>query len=172
MITPSYSYKTKDTRLGFYNRPANAYYEIKELLGEELFQKGLLEYVNRWNGKHPIPQDFFFTFNDVVGEDLSWFWKPWFYEFGYPDLALTNFRVEADFVVVTVKKEGSIPTRVEVTFELEDGTKEFISKSASVWKDENKVLQVKLETSQKVKRIILGNKYIPDAVEENNRIEL
>jgi Peptidase family M1 domain len=172
LVIPSYSYKTKSARLGFYDRPANAYYALNELLGDELFKKGLLEYMSRWNGKHPLPQDFFFTFNDVVGEDLTWFWEPWFYEFGYPDLALTNVEAETDFVSVTVKKAGNIPTRVEVIFKFEDGTKKTILKSASVWKNNKDELQIKFENHQKLKSIILGNKYIPDAVKSNNIIEL
>jgi Peptidase family M1 domain len=171
LVIPSYSYKTKSARLGFYDRPANAYYALNELLGDELFKKGLLEYMSRWIGKHPLPQDFFFTFNDVVGEDLTWFWKPWFFEFGYPDLALTNVEAEVDFVSVTVKKVGNIPTRVEVLFKFEDGEKKTIIKSASVWKNNKDELQIKFENHQKLKSIILGNKYIPDAVKSNNIIE-
>ena len=29
--------------------------------------------MDRWNGKHPAPWDFFYTFNDVSGQDLNWF---------------------------------------------------------------------------------------------------
>ena len=95
LVTPSYSVKT-DARLTFYNRPAVAYYELMELLGKDLFKKSMLEFINRWEGKHPIPQDFFYTINDVAGENLNWFWKPWFFEFGYPDLSVTNVEVNED----------------------------------------------------------------------------
>ena len=42
----------------------------------------------RWAGKHPTPYDFFFTFNDISGENLDWFWQPWFFGFQYLDLAI------------------------------------------------------------------------------------
>ena len=71
-----------------YNRSAIAYNILRDVLGDELFLKALQEYINRWNGKHPTPYDFFFTFEDVTKQDLSWFWKPWFFEYGYPDLAM------------------------------------------------------------------------------------
>jgi aminopeptidase N len=48
---------------------------MKDLLGDELFKKCLHEYMNRWHGKHPLPWDFFFTFNDVTKKNLNWFWK-------------------------------------------------------------------------------------------------
>ncbi len=171
-VVLSYSYKTKYLRTGFYNRPTNAYKELEKLLGRDLFKKALLEYMHRWNGKHPIPYDFFFTFNDVAKEDLSWFWKPWFFEFGYPDLSIENVNKNNDNVFVTIKKAGNIPTRVEVTFNFEDGTKKIIKKSAGVWQKGNDKIEIKIKTNKKVKSVQVGNKYIPDAVKENNNFIL
>ena len=37
------------------------------------------EYIRRWAFKHPTPADFFRTMEDGLGEDLSWFWRSWFY---------------------------------------------------------------------------------------------
>ena len=31
----------------------------------------------RWAYKHPSPDDFFRTIEDVSGEDLGWFWRSW-----------------------------------------------------------------------------------------------
>ncbi|MCP5064473.1 MAG: M1 family metallopeptidase, partial [Ignavibacteriae bacterium] len=171
LVVPSFSYKGRYIRTGFYNRPANAYRELELLLGRDLFKKALLEYMDRWNEKHPIPQDFFFTFNDVVGEDLTWFWNPWFYEFGYPDLAISNAMQKDKNISIEIKKLGNIPTRILVTLEYKDGTKETIKKSARVWKDGNDTLTLKLENSKKVISVEVGNKYIPDSVKDNNIFE-
>jgi aminopeptidase N len=65
-----------------------AYATLEDVLGQDKFKAVLQEYMRRWNGKHPIPYDFFYSFNAAAGEDLSWFWRPWFFEKGYPDLAL------------------------------------------------------------------------------------
>ncbi len=170
-IVPSYSYKGRYSRIGFYTRPATAYYELKELLGNKLFKKALLEYMNRWNGKHPIPIDFFNTFNDAAGEDLSWFWNPWFYEFGYPDLAVTEAENGNGFVTAKIKKIGNIPTRVNITFEFEDGTTKIIKKSSRVWSEGKKEFNIRLDTKKRVVKITVGNDYIVDAVKENNVYE-
>jgi aminopeptidase N len=66
-----------------YVRSSTAFYMLRELIGKEKFNKALQEYARRWNGKHPIPQDLFATVNQVVGEDLAWFWKSWFFELGF-----------------------------------------------------------------------------------------
>ena len=97
-------------RLGFYTRPANAYFELQELLGKDMFQKALLEYMNRWNGKHPIPSDFFLTFNDVVGEDLSWL---------FDDLMQTTKKMDYKLIGVSnsnfsLKNNGQISAPVNV----------------------------------------------------------
>ncbi|MCB9249667.1 MAG: M1 family metallopeptidase [Ignavibacteriales bacterium] len=167
-ITVSYSYKSKYMRTGFYDRPAIAYNELMNLLDREKFKNAMLVYINRWFGKHPIPLDFFNSINDAVGEDLSWFWKPWFYEFGYPDLTVKNVENNNGNVSATILKVGNIPTQVEVTFEYEDGTNEIVNYPASVWKDGNKELVIKLEPSKKVKSVKVGNSHIPDSIEEND----
>src|SRR5665647_3223370 len=35
--------------------------------------------VDRWAFKHPTPWDFFRTMENVSGEDLSYFWRGWFF---------------------------------------------------------------------------------------------
>jgi hypothetical protein len=35
--------------------------------------------VERWAFKHPTPDDFFRTMENVA-EDLSWFWRGWFHK--------------------------------------------------------------------------------------------
>ncbi len=172
LVTPSYSYKTKSARLGFYDKPANAYFELKELLGDDIFKKAMLTYINRWNGKHPLPIDFFYTFNEVAGEDLSWFWNPWFYEYGYPDLALDGIEKNADGLFVTIKKVGKIPTRINLEIEYIDSSVETISKSVKVWKDGKDKVLVSLKSGKKVKKIVLGHKYIADVNKNNNFFEM
>ncbi len=167
-IVVSYSNKTRYMRIAFYNRPANAYRELMHLLGRDLFRKALREYITRWNGKHPLPYDFFFTFNDVAGEDLSWFWKPWFMEFGYPDLGIKNVEINGNTIEAAIEKIGNVPTRVEVTFEFTDATKDVTQLSARTWKNSSGVVRIRYETKKKLKKIILGNKHIPDANRSNN----
>ncbi len=167
MILPSYMMTHGESRNNFYNRPANAYEELHQLLGDELFHKALREYMNRWHEKHPIAYDFFFTFNDVVGEDLSWFWKPWFFELGYPDLGIDDVKMEGKEITLTIKKVGNIPTRIAYTFVYNDGTKDNFSASAFHWKNGNYAI-FKHSITKEVKKIVLGNYLIPDVNQKND----
>ena len=171
-IVPSYMNRGKYRRIAFYNRPACAYMELEKLLGRKTFKKALLAYMNRWHGKHPLPWDFFFTFNKVSGQDLDWFWKPWFFEEGYPDLQIEEVQSEDGNYDVTVKKAGNIPTRVKLTFVFEDGSKKVKEFKASVWKYGNKFAHVKIHSGKKLSKVLLGSKHIPDADRTNNISEL
>jgi len=65
------------------------------------------------SGKHPTPYDFLFTFNEVTGENLNWFWKPWFFESGYPDLAMDKVVTNDSEAEITIRKVGNVPTPVK-----------------------------------------------------------
>ncbi len=157
-------------RIASYARSGIAYFMLRETLGDELFKKALHTYMNRWAGKHPLPYDFFFSFNDATGEDLSWFWKPWFYEFGYPDLAINNVKTEGNAVTVTVLKKGNVPVPVKVSAFTDDTEKPtaVISETATVWADGKTSVNLTLQTDKPITKIILGGDYIPDADKLNN----
>lgn len=171
MIVPSYSVKGGQTRTNFYNRPAVAYFEMMELLGRENFKNAVLEYMNRWIGKHPLPNDFFYSINDYMKEDLNWFWKAWFYDFGYPDLCLADVSKSENNYKVTIRKNGVIPTRVYIKAYSADGEFIEVEKNARVWKDGNSEIEIELASDKELVRFELGNAHIPDVVRSNNKIE-
>ena len=141
------------------------------LLGKPLFKKALKEYIKRWHGHHPIPLDFFNTFNQVSKQNLDWFWNPWFYDFGYPDLAIEKVKINNDNINVLIKRIGNIPTRVKLIYKFADGSTQKSFFTAKVWKDGNKIFKVKIKSNKKLKSITLGGKYIPDVNKKNNVME-
>ena len=70
-----------------YGKASLGYLAMKDLLGDAMFKKCLQAYIARWHGKHPTPWDFFYTFNDVSGQNLNWFWTDWYFKNSYVDLA-------------------------------------------------------------------------------------
>jgi aminopeptidase N len=153
-----------------YQRPQAAYLQLKDLLGYETFHKCMIEYTNRWKGKHPIPLDFFNTWNEASGQNLNWFWKPWFYEFGYPDIAIGNVERPSDFDadVITLVKKGNIPTSIHLELEYADGTKQTIHQTAIMWRNGNTELRVFGQPGKSLTSVKLGQKQIPDADQKNN----
>ncbi len=170
VITPSFSSKTYGSGLLFYQQPAIAYLILRDFLGEETFKKALHEYINWWNGQHPIPYDFFFTFDRIAGEDLSWFWKPWFFETGYPDLAIEKVYGEKNPDVI-IKKIGSYPVPIDLKITYKDGSEEIIHKPASVWKYGESTHQLKINSGKEFKKIELISVLGPDVNQKNNMFE-
>ncbi len=171
MITPSLA---GGPMLNFnsYTKASISYYVLKDILGEDLFKKALHEYMNRWNGKHPLPWDFFFTFNDVVKEDLSWFWNPWYFERGFPDLGIKSVKSKNRITEIVVEKIGTVPVPIDLIVTYGDKTTENIHKSASSWKTGNKEVKIDLKNEKEIQKVELNSKLVPDADEKNNVFEV
>ena len=155
-----------------YNRPGIAYYLLEEYLGRERFLKAMHEYIERWKGKHPMPFDFFFTFNDVLKEDLSWFFKPWFFEFGYPDLALQKVDEDEDNLLLKVVKKGKLPVPVKLIILYQDSSKAYLERSMAVWKTHLKEIEISVKKEKPVLEIWLGDEHVPDLFEKDNKLKI
>lgn len=160
--------KSKPYRLHAYIRSAAAYAMLKDLLGDEKFSLALKEYMNRWHGKHPIPYDFFFTFENVLKEDLYWFFKPWFFEQGYPDLAIKSVEYKNGELTADIEKIGNLPVPIYLQIYLNNGSKIDVYHSALVWKDGKNLFTVKIKAESDFSSIKLGTKYVPDVDLGNN----
>lgn len=136
---------------------------LHNILGEETFNRCLAEFIRRWAYKAPTPYDFFFTFEDVSGQDLAWFWNPWYFEFGYPDLEIAEVRKNR----VTIRNSGHRPTVANLEVIYENGTSEKLERGAAVWKEGEQQLRVKIPDLGPVWAILL-NKQSPDAYPQNN----
>lgn len=151
-----------------YTKAGMAYQMLRDLLGDDLFKKALQTYMRRWNGKHPIPYDFFFTFNNVVGEDMGWFWNPWFFEPGYPDLAIGEINQNNKTITVQINRLGNVPIPVSLMIIYSDDSEQIIEKKADIWKRGNTSIMIDIEKNKTIKRLELGSKYIPDINHKNN----
>jgi len=173
LLIPSSAIRGHGTyRTSAYTRPGLAYKFLRDALGTETFLKGLHEYVKRWNGKHPIPYDFYYSFNNTLNQDLGWFWKPWFFEFGFPDLAIKSVSVKKNKVKITVEKIGSMPVPVALKLSYKDGkTKEYYE-NTSVWKDGKTKKEFTYPVEGALIKVQLGKDEIPDTDKSTNIFEI
>jgi hypothetical protein len=153
-----------------YQRPQNAYFTLLDILGYEKFHTCMYEYMTRWKGKHPAPFDFFQTWNDVSGQNLDWFWRPWFFEWGYPDLAIQGVIKDeaAHCAVIVVARNGAIPVPIHLEVDYADGTKDTFHESAAVWKDGKQNFKIFCPEGKTVKKAKLGRRTIPDSIPKDN----
>lgn len=119
--------------LGSYNKPSVFLHALRGLVGEETFYRAYREYAARWQYKHPTPYDFFNTFEDVIGVDLDWFWRPAFFETWTLDQAIAKVENTDQAVRVTVADLGLIPMPVPISVTYSDGRVEETRISVDVW---------------------------------------
>jgi hypothetical protein len=153
--------------LNSYPKPGMGYLYVKDLLGDELFTKALHTYIRQWNGKHPMPYDFFNSMNAGAGRNLNWFWQRWFFDAGYPDLAIATVNKTAAGYDLTVQAKGSKPVPVDLTLTFADNTTQKIHRSISVWETATSVT-VPVATKQSLKKIVMGSTLVPDSYPKDN----
>ncbi len=153
-----------DSNYGYasYPLPQFVYAMLHHHLGDEVFLKAFRTYVTRWAQKSPTPYDFFYTFEDVSGEDLSWLWKPWFFNYGYADLQIKSW--ESGKLAIANNGDRPVPLLVELTYK--DGTKKEISRSAKELVG-NEISEIEVPEANNIKMIMV-NRQIPDADDVNN----
>lgn len=167
MMIPTVLMRGQTYRVAAYIRPGLAYYFLFDMLGRDDFLKALHLYMDRWHGKHPLPYDFFFSFNEALGENLNWYWKPWFFERGYPDLGVEYVKEKKGSFKIAVKKIGSIPVPAALTVTYFDGSTEELYKDAGVWEHSDTV-EFFLKTPNRIKSVMINTSKTPDVNKENN----
>lgn len=155
-----------------YPKPAMGYLFVKDMLGDELFFKALHNYIRNWNGKHPMPYDFFYSMNEGCGKNLNWFWKRWFFDDGVPDLAISKVITKGKQRQIVVESKGTKPVPVDVTINYADGSAEKLHRSIAVWEKEPKTIVLTVTNNKKIKTVNLGSTYVPDVNKSDNVYEM
>ncbi len=150
-----------------YPKPALGYLYVKDMLGDSLFTAALHYYIQQWQGRHPIPFDFFNCMNTGAGKNLNWFWKKWFLDAGVPDLSIKKVNKAAAGFNITIECTGHKPVPVDLTINYADGSKERVHRSIAVWENSNTVT-LTLPAKKSVKSIALGSTYVPDVNRKDN----
>lgn len=151
-----------------YRKPAFMYLALEHLLGEERFKRCFKTYLNRWKEKHPTPFDFMFTFNDVSGENLNWFWKKWVFEYGYADLGLK--KIEGSKVVL--ENVGGLPVPVSLKLTYANNKTAIINKTPEIWSSGKSSVFIEIVNVEGLISVELISDSFPDVNTTNNLIEI
>jgi hypothetical protein len=168
LIVPSLASTGVQLQMLAYLKPAVALNILRDAMGAERFDAALRGFIERWEGRHPLPWDFFLTFNDLAGENLDWFWRPWFFEPGYPDLSIGSIETTDGRTDVTVIRSGGMPVPVHITVGFAGGVTRTVKESAAVWKEGSTEATFSIEHSDRILSLRLGDAWIPDSDMTNN----
>ncbi|MBF8456208.1 M1 family metallopeptidase [Kaistella sp. G5-32] len=154
-----------------YVKPAFSYLALKDMLGDDLFKKSLHYYMDIWNGKHPMPWDFFYSMNLGSGQNLNWFWNNWFFSNNYVDLKVNSAKISGKNLMVTIQNVGgfAIPFDVEIT--AVDGSVSKKHFTPEVWK-KGSSYQTPIPVTKKVKSVKLDGGIYLDYTPNDNVIAL
>src|SRR2546426_9734989 len=130
------------------------------------------EYIRRWAFKHPTPADFFRTMEDGLGEDLSWFWRGWFYRTDVIDQAVDSVRTHNDSsgttALVYLASPGGPPMPVDLPLTLANGAVETVRLPVEIWYRSNRYAYARQVAADPVKVEIDPGMNLPDVRRENN----
>jgi hypothetical protein len=153
-----------------YYKPATILVALRGLLGRETFHKAYTEYGRRWLYKHPSPYDFFNTVNDVSGQDLSWFWRTWFFETAHLDQAIDTVSAVGDSLDVVIDNRGKAPMPVHLVVTRTDGHTDSLTLPVDVWLQGAKKTTVRIAREPSVKQVEIDPaKDFPD-VDRGNQV--
>jgi len=182
IITPEDALKGVSYGTNAYGKPSLGYLAAKDMLGDELFRKCLHTYMDRWHGKHPIPWDFFYSFNDAAGQDLNWFWSNWFFSNNYLDIAVDSVHemtirmqggVSTKNAAIDIRNVGGLAMPFDVVLHYTDGGSKAAHFTPRVWtmdkQQQHTTVIVTLDAGKTLASLELNTGIFVDADSSNNK---
>ena len=107
-----------------YSKGAVFLNQLKYVVGEETFKKGMLNYHKTWQLKHPTDLDFIRLMERESGMVLDWYYEYFVQSTKYIDYAVDSVAASGNITSVTLKRVGLMPMPQDVYVEYNDGTTE------------------------------------------------
>jgi len=156
-----------------YFKPSAALTMLREqVLGKERFDLAFRTYISRWAFKHPAPDDFFRTIENVSGEDLGWFWRAWFINNWKLDQGIGKVKYfkndPAKGLVITVNNLEKMAMPVILAIKTKSGQILNTNLPVEVWQ-RNKSWTFKYPSTEEIESITIDPAHVfPDSNPTNN----
>ncbi|HJQ10871.1 MAG TPA: M1 family metallopeptidase [Gemmatimonadaceae bacterium] len=121
-----------------YRKPAVVLLTLRNhVVGADAFDNAFREYIRAWAFKHPTPGDFFRSIENSTGEDLSWFWRGFFYTADVLDIGIDSVSMRSangqQFVAIALRRNTSIPFPVRLRVAYAGGTTQDFTLPVNIW---------------------------------------
>ena len=151
-----------------YGKASLSYLALKDLLGDDLFKKALHYYMETWNGKHPVPWDYFGAMNAGSGRNLNWFFQNWFFTNNYIDIKLSKVEKSNGVYTLTIDNPGGFAIPFDIKIEYANGKTSVKHQTPLSWKENEKQQIMKITTKQAISKITLDGNLFMDYTPEDN----
>lgn len=98
--------------------------QLKYLIGDEAFYKGMKRYYNTWKMKHPEPNDFVRIMEKVSGQQLHWYYRYWIQTTKRIDYGVGSVTEVNGNTLVELQRIGEFPMPIDLLVTYKDGSKE------------------------------------------------
>ena len=165
----------KESSIGYlaYYKPAIGLTLLREqVLGPERFDRAFKTYVGRWAYKHPTPDDFFRTMENVSGENLNWFWRGWFLNNWKLDQAVADVKyvkndpTQGALITIDNLEKMAMPTILEI--KTKSGKLSRLKLPVEVWERNTRWIFQYPSTEEIVSVVSDPDKVLPDSNSDNN----
>ncbi|MDD5149187.1 MAG: M1 family metallopeptidase [Flavobacterium sp.] len=156
-----------------YSKPSAGLVMLREqILGPERFDLAFRTYVDRWAYKHPAPDDFFRTIENVSGEDLSWFWRGWFVNNWQLDQGINSIKYvdnnPKSGVYITIENFEKMAMPVVLDIKTKSGKVSRVKLPVEIWQ-RNKEWSFKYDSTEEIESIIIDPDHVmPDSNDSND----
>jgi hypothetical protein len=99
--------------------------QLKYVIGEENFYRGMRQYFNTWKFRHPEPVDFIRVMEKVSGLQLKWYMSYFGNTTKHIDYGIRNVVEDASgSTLVSLERVGEFPMPIDLVVTYKDGKKE------------------------------------------------
>jgi Peptidase family M1 domain len=165
----------KEDNLGVlgYFKPGSALDILRNhVLGKERFDLAFRTYISRWAFKHPMPDDFFRTIENISGENLGWFWRSWFANNWQLDQGITKVKYPKNDAnngaIITIENLEKMPMPVTLELKTKSGTTSRMTLPVEIWQ-RNNTWTFKTATTDELESVKIDpDNVFPDSNDSNN----
>ncbi|MEM9884305.1 MAG: M1 family metallopeptidase [Bacteroidota bacterium] len=116
--------------------------QLKYIMGEEAFQKGILRYYNTWKFKHPNPNDFIRIMEKESGLELDWYREYMVNTTHTIDYAVEGLSEEDGKTTLVLKKNGLFPMPIDILVTYEDDSQELFNIPLRIMRGEKPAMKM------------------------------
>lgn len=173
ILTEPANLPERNTGTLLYFKPSAGLVLLREqILGPERFDRAFKTYIERWAYKHPTPDDFFRTMENVSGETLQWFWRGWFVNNWRLDVAVTDVKYVNDDpkqgALITVENMDKMAMPVTLEIKTKSGATGRLKLPVEIW-ERFSTRTFKYPSTEEIKSVTYDpDDVMPDYNPDNN----
>ncbi|MCR6638855.1 MAG: M1 family peptidase [Sporocytophaga sp.] len=107
-----------------YYKAGTMLYNLRYVLGDDLFSKAMKHYFNKWKFAHPYPEDFRDAITEYAQTDLNWFFDQWMETTKYIDYSIDEVKrvSKENEYEIKFRRKGSMQMPLDFRVKASDGS--------------------------------------------------